>query len=159
MERHVQIQTHANSVTGNQIIIIVVWVVKQPGLLRSCFRRQTAINDGALLACRLFDLAPQSVDADYAEGDQAIALLQLFHITVQALFLHPKRGQTLICVNMDLIANKSTQLAHDVDSPCFTAKMYLARLQAEESLCPRPSSLLVVDHLYLINDGDVEPCV
>ena len=60
---------------------------------------------------------------------------------------------------MNLVANKSTELAHDVDSPCFTAKMYLAGLQAEESLCPRPSSLLVVDHLNLINDGDVKLCV
>ena len=69
MEKHVQIQTHTNSVTGNQIIVIVVWVVEQPSLLRPCLRRQTAVDDGALLACRLFDLAPESVDADYAEGD------------------------------------------------------------------------------------------
>lgn len=55
---NVQIQAHADSVTGDEVVVVIVRIVEQTCLLCSRLGGQATVDSGNLAASNLFDLPP-----------------------------------------------------------------------------------------------------
>ncbi|KAK4651403.1 hypothetical protein QC762_0092350 [Podospora pseudocomata] len=150
-----QVQPHADGVAGDQVVVLVIWIVEERRLLSSCFRRQTAVHDGASLSGCLLDTGLELVQCDTAEGNDRIAFFQIPKVSTKRLGHGLERVQALVPVNDAPVADPGAEVLDQLDNSVLSAEMKLFGLQAQNSLCPGPSAVLAGDHLNLVNDGHI----
>ncbi len=96
------------------------------------------------------------MDADAGKGDDGVALFKLAEITLQALVHGLERIQPLVPVHDAFLAEPGTQVLDEVNHPLLSAEMHLLGLDAEEGLGPGPATLVVGNHLDLVDDGNID---
>lgn len=154
-KRHVQIQTHTDSIAPNDDIESRIRIIKQGRLFTPDLGRQFTINDGTSQPTGLLNLAFDLKNPRPRKRNHTVALEDFGQIAMETLLLYRKRGQPLVPFDRQAVAGFLEELADDGYGRFFATQVDFLGAQPQDGICPCKTALRVADHLNLVDDAHI----